>query len=152
MRNLQRTAFLTERVCNGTGPVTANAMNSIALPKSSLLNKTWEYKRVYRQGKRLQGKNFTLIFTPNDQAGNRFGISIHGRIKGSVKRNRIKRIIKEFYRLNRKFMPPPLDIVFTVRKGFDLQSPAEVGQAVSCLLEKTESFNGQPESGTEPQC
>lgn len=84
----------------------------------------------------MRGNNFSLVYTPNDLAANRCGISIHGRLKGSVKRNRIKRIIKEFYRLNREFMPSPMDIVFTVRQGFCIETPAELGRAVSDLLGK----------------
>jgi ribonuclease P protein component len=93
----------------------------------------------------LHGDNFSLIFTPNGQQTNRLGISIHGQLKGSVRRNRIKRIIREFYRLNRTFLQrgpggttalQAMDIVFTVRQGFSLDSPAAMAQAVSLLLAK----------------
>lgn len=105
-----------------------------ALPKANLLTKPWEYNRVYRQGKRLRGDNFTLLYLPADHATNRLGISIHGQLKGAAKRNRIKRIIKEFYRLNRDFIEPAKDIVLTVRKGFTPDSPAEVARVVATLL------------------
>lgn len=120
-------------------------MNSLTLPKSCLLTKPWEYRHVYQTGKRLKGNYFSLIFTPNNKTENRLGISIHGQLKGSVRRNRIKRIIKEFYRLNRNFLQrgisseglPMADIVFTVRGGFCLDSPAEVETAVKSLLKKS---------------
>ncbi|OGQ99268.1 MAG: ribonuclease P protein component [Deltaproteobacteria bacterium RIFOXYD12_FULL_57_12] len=109
-------------------------MNPLTLPKSSLLKDSWEFNRVYQQGKRLRGDNFSLVFASNNLAENRLGISIHGQLKGSVQRNRIKRIIREFYRLNREFLPPPTDIVFTVRQGFALKNPTEVEQAIRHLL------------------
>ncbi len=128
-------------------------MKSFPLPKSSLLTKKWEYDRVYRTGKRLRGRHLSLIYTPGEKAGTRLGISVHGRIKGAVKRNRIKRIIREFYRLNRDFSLAPLrgdtppgivgprknpamDIVITVHKGFVLDTPAEIKQAISFLTGK----------------
>lgn len=131
-------------------------MNNSALTKSSLLTKPWEFNRVYRLGKRLRGKHFSLIYTPGDGQENRLGISINGKLKGAAKRNRIKRIIKEFYRHNRYFLqeinypprrqtddskavyntppPPAMDIVFTVSPGFELKNPAEIKQAVLLLL------------------
>ena len=120
-------------------------MKPHSLPKSILLTKPGDYQQVYRQGKRLQGANFSLIFMPNSKEHNRLGISIHGQLKGAVKRNRIKRIIREFYRHNKTFLnrgvavgqgETALDIVFTIRPGFNLQTPSAVAQAVSSLLNK----------------
>jgi len=113
-------------------------MKSFALPKSGLITKSWEYNAVYRRGKRLRGNNFSLICLASGLADNRLGISIHG-IKGAVKRNRIKRIIREFYRLNRSALPSATDMVLTVRKGFRPDSPDEVKKAVFALLKTTGS-------------
>jgi len=110
-------------------------MKSFALLKSDLITKSREYDVVYRRGKRLRGKNFSLICLPTENEHNRIGISIHG-IKKAVTRNRIKRIIREFYRLNRVALPAATDIVFTVREGFTPNSPDEVKQAVFSLLKK----------------
>ncbi len=109
-------------------------MNPMTLPKSRLLRKNREYQHVYRSGKRLKGDCFSLIYTPNGLDTNRLGISVHGRFKGAVQRNRVKRIIKEFYRLNRELLPRSMDIVFAVRKGFAPKSPAEVRAAVARLV------------------
>jgi len=123
-------------------------MRQFSLSKDSLLTKSKEYNLVYRKGKRIQGNHFSLIFTPNTKPVNRLGISIHGQLKGAVRRNRIKRIIREFFRTNRNFpqiqningcTSLTMDIVFTVRKGFRLNGPAEVGNAVCGLLARTGS-------------
>lgn len=103
------------------------------LPKSSLLTRPGEYQQVYKKGKRLRGDRFSIIYCKNGLAENRLGISIHG-TKKAVKRNRIKRIIREFYRLNRNFISPPSDIIFAIRKDFSPNSPQEIQQAVSLLI------------------
>jgi len=119
-------------------------MNTHSLPKAYLLRKKSDYDNVYRHGKRVHGENFSLILLPNNLAHNRLGISIHGQLKGAAKRNRIKRIIREFFRLNKGFLQgkcsercelPFVDVVITVRKGFSLESPADFAGAVSHLLE-----------------
>ena len=117
-------------------------MNPLSLPKTYLLRKKSEYDNVYLRGKRVHGENFSLILLPNNLEHNRLGISIHGQLKGAAKRNRIKRIIREFFRLDRRFLQekssrscelPSMDIVITVRKGFNLEKPADFVAAVSSL-------------------
>jgi ribonuclease P protein component len=98
------------------------------------VRKDWEYKQVYGQGIRLHGKGFSLIHCPNTLGRNRLGISISGKIKGSVKRNRMKRIIRESFRLNRQIYPQDADIVFTVRPDFVLNSPSAINKAVALLM------------------
>lgn len=108
-------------------------MKKNSLTKERLLTKTWEYERVYQHGKRIRGSNFSLIMLRSDHHENRLGISIHG-YKKAVQRNKIKRIIKEFFRLNRAFLPSAMDIIFTVRQEFAPDSPDSVKQAVWKLL------------------
>jgi ribonuclease P protein component len=108
-------------------------LKSFALPKICLVRKGWEFEQVYKQGKRLHGVGFSLIYFLNDFGCNRLGISINGKIKGAVKRNRIKRIVRESFRLSRGSFPRDADIIFTVRPGFSLESPSAVSQAVSLL-------------------
>ncbi|MBL4901980.1 MAG: ribonuclease P protein component [Desulfocapsa sp.] len=103
------------------------------LPKTALLRKGREFDKVYRQGTRWHGKEFSLIFCPGELGFNRIGISIHRKLKGAVKRNRIKRIIRESFRLERAAYPDCADIVFAVRPNFSLKSPAEITSAVAKL-------------------
>jgi len=109
-------------------------MALLSLPKSSLLRKPREYKNVYSSGKRIRGDRLTIIYASNGTEESRLGISVHG-IKRAVRRNRIKRIIREFFRLNRSFMAPGSDIVFAVRTGFAADSPAEIKQLVDRMLD-----------------
>ncbi len=105
------------------------------LSKEYLLTRPSEYQKVYRQGKRLRGDRFNLIILPNNLGRSRLGISIHG-VKKAVRRNRLKRIIRETFRLQRNFIHPPLDIVFTVRKNCPLDSQRDTETATLNLLQK----------------
>ncbi|MEN8200398.1 MAG: ribonuclease P protein component [Thermodesulfobacteriota bacterium] len=110
-------------------------MPRFKLPKSALVRKGREFDKVYRQGTRRRGNGFSLISCPNDLGYNRIGISIHRKLKGAVRRNRIKRIIRESFRLQRSLYPAGADIVFTVRTDFPLKTPAEISSAVTRLME-----------------
>ena len=117
-------------------------MKRFALPKSCLLRKPREYQNVYRQGKRIRGPHFSIIYAPNDCGTNRLGISLYG-FRSAIKRNRAKRILKEFYRLNRHILTEHLakstpdlsfDIIITVRYQLSLNNPDEIATAVKQLL------------------
>lgn len=110
----------------------ADHMQRYTLPKTALIRKSAQYDAVYRRGKRIRGQHFSLIFLENDQGYNRMGISVHG-VKTAVRRNRFKRIVREFFRLNRDFLPPAKDIVFAIRKECSLDSPQAVYDAVVSL-------------------
>ncbi|MFZ5758314.1 MAG: ribonuclease P protein component [Thermodesulfobacteriota bacterium] len=106
----------------------------LGLPKTALLSKPGEFQAVYRQGRRLRGKEFSVIILPNGLSTSRLGISVHG-VKRAVRRNRIKRIIREFYRVHRRFITPPSDVVIAVRRDFSLASPRQVTESIAPLLD-----------------
>lgn len=75
-----------------------------------------------------------MIFLDNSRENSRIGISVSRKIKGAVVRNRIKRIFKESFRLNRNDYPQGTDIVIVVRPEFDLDSPNLIVRAVRNLM------------------
>ncbi len=51
--------------------------------------------------KRGNTPHFLLFESRNENSGKRFGVVIQRKIKGAVVRNRIRRSVKEFFRLNK---------------------------------------------------
>lgn len=110
-------------------------MKPLSLPATVLIRKPWEYREIYSKGQRLRGNQCSIIWLPNGTGEARLGISVHG-VKSAVRRNRIKRIIREFFRLNRHSISPAVDLVFAVRDGFEPDSPAAVANEVQRLLNR----------------
>lgn len=105
---------------------------------SERLRKTREFNRVYQNGARLYGKGFILVYLRDKQVDNRvsesrLGISVPRKVGNAVQRNRIKRIIREAFRLHREVFPQGSDIVFAVRPGFPLTGMQAVRDAVAVL-------------------
>ncbi len=119
------------------GPV-CGGREKKTLPKTSLLRKPREYQDVYRRGKRIRGRHITIIFAANDEDESRLGISVHG-VKRAVRRNRIKRLLREFFRLYRHELPAGFDIVFAVRREFAADSLSEIRDIVFNLLSSVDS-------------
>ncbi|MEE4165657.1 MAG: ribonuclease P protein component [Desulfocapsaceae bacterium] len=109
-------------------------MRQFGLSKACLLRKSRDFDTVYRHGTRLHGTGFSIIFLKNSRESSRIGISVSRKIKGAVVRNRIKRIFRESFRLNRNEYPQGADIVIVVRPEFDLDSPHLIVRAVRKLM------------------
>lgn len=71
-----------------------------------------ERRATSREG--IQPPTSSLIAHRSDLLPSRIGLSVPGRVGTNVKRNRIKRRIREAFRLNREKMPEGLDFVIGV--------------------------------------
>ena len=82
------------------------------------------FQSVFKKPIRFGSRHFTILITPstlpdNSCKNNRLGLAIaKKRVKLAVQRNRIKRIIRESFRLNQHELPP-IDMVVMVKSGID---------------------------------
>lgn len=84
--------------------------------KSERIKRNFEYKKVYKQGAYYKDDLFILSILKNNMTNHRLGLSISSsKVPLAPKRNRIKRIIREFFRLNKmKLKNGPYDIVISI--------------------------------------
>ena len=68
------------------------------MKKTEMLKKNYEYKRVLTKGKYYSGKYIEAFIKTNDNNKNFLGIAIGVKIAKAVKRNHIKRLIRENYK------------------------------------------------------
>lgn len=74
-----------------------------------------EFDAVYRRGQRISDSLFTLNYLPNSLGVPRLGLAVAARTAGpAVARNRIRRLVRESFRLARRSLPEA-DIVVGVR-------------------------------------
>ena len=85
------------------------------IPKRIKSLRNREFSPVYRSGKRAADLCFVLYFLENGTDSNRLGITVSKKIGNSVVRSRVKRIIREAYRLHEQDLLTGLDIVIVAR-------------------------------------
>jgi ribonuclease P protein component len=99
-----------------------------AFPKHLRLLRRAEFRRVYEEGQRRSASLCTVFLRSNGLAHSRLGITVPVRVGKAVLRNRIKRRLREVFRLNRLAIPAGWDMVINPR--------AQVAEAEFSKLER----------------
>ena len=93
------------------------------MKRTIMLKKNYQFKDVLSKGKFFSGKQIIVYIKKNNKNINRIGLAISVKIAKAVKRNKIKRIIKENYKEIENNLKNGYDIVFLWKKKIN---PKEV--------------------------
>ena len=104
------------------------------------LSKTSEFKKVFSEGRRIEGKNLIIFVLKNDYDFNRLGIIVKKEIGKAVVRNKIKRRLKEKSRLLNKQLLPGYDIIVMAKNNVREASYFELCYDLEGLLYKEKLF------------
>ncbi len=102
------------------------------------LHDSAQFTDVYKNGRSKANKYLIMYIKENDTEKNRFGISVSKKVGNSVVRHRIKRLLKESYRLHEGMFNNGLDIAVVVRGGASGISYREMESALLhlCRLQR----------------
>ncbi len=105
-------------------------------PPEQRLKKQSDFQRVYKRGKRRHGAGLSIIDTIGSSSECRLGISVQRKVGKAVRRNRIKRLLREAFRLHQDWFSPASDIVVTIRPDFTLNNLASIEQEIQRVLRR----------------
>lgn len=115
----------------------AGAPRGQGFPRRLRVRRRPEFERAFAQGLRSSDACLTMWAVPNDLGHPRLGLVVGRRFGGAVQRNRVKRLLREAFRLTRHRLPAGLDLLCAPRPGADI-SLADCVQSLTRLAARLE--------------
>ncbi len=84
--------------------------------KYGKVKKSWQFKRIYKEGVKYSDNLFVLYVLPNSTQETRIGLTVTKKVGISVQRNRLKRLIREVFK-SLSEIAPGNDLVIIARKA-----------------------------------
>ena len=103
-------------------------------PKAKRIRKRGEFLKLQQGGRRRAGTRFVVITAPCRGDVSRLGITASRRVGGAVVRNRVKRLVREFFRRHHDRIQPPRDVLVIARPQAACAEYAQVKQELGTAL------------------
>ncbi len=103
-------------------------------PKRRRIRKRREFLALQRGHRGKKTPHFVVILARGPQPEGRLGITVSRRIGNAVRRNRVKRLVREFYRNHRSELQPAHDLLIIARAGADTLSFKDVESELARAL------------------
>ena len=82
---------------------------------TATLKKNYEFHRLYAKGKSAVTPYLVVYARRSKRPGNRIGFTVGTKLGKAVKRNRVRRRLREIYRLNEERFVPGTELVVVAR-------------------------------------
>ena len=103
-------------------------------PKILRIRKKKDFYAVYSEGKKYYTENFIIYIRENGLSYPRLGITVTRKYGKAVRRNRMKRLLREFFRLNKKLFKVGYDYLIVVKNNCKLKNYWDVKKELERFL------------------
>jgi ribonuclease P protein component len=114
--------------------------------KSTSLTASPEFERVYRGGSVYRGRLFSVHVLANTTGKLRLGLSVSKKVGSAVKRNKVRRRLKEVFHSSAERLSGNLDFVISARPAAAEATFEELNEE---FLRSLRRF-GEDDNGREP--
>jgi ribonuclease P protein component len=97
-----------------------------SLSRDDRLRTRAEYREAQRSRHRVHTRSFLIVLSPRDDERTRLGITITKKVGNAVRRNRIKRCVREAFRQHRDLLPRGFDVVLVAKQGAQIAGTTQV--------------------------
>ncbi len=110
------------------------------MKKTIMIKRRYEFKILFSKGKVAYGRNVTMYVLKNKLSVNKLGIAVGKKSGKAVDRNRIKRLIRENYRLTEDKIKCGYNILISVNKKAEIKNVDfyDIKKEVEKLFKKSE--------------
>ena len=115
------------------------------MKKTKMLKKNYEFRNVLTKGKYYSGKNIEAFIKDNNKNCNFLGLAISVKTAKAVKRNKIKRLIRENYKVLEPQIKNGKSIVFLWKKKADVKNATfdKIKSDMNSIFEKSNMKNNE---------
>ena len=110
-----------------------NPKGTARFTKAARLRHRQEFLRAQAQGKRFHTRHFGVTLAPMAEGHPRLGLVATRRLGKAVQRNRVKRLLREFFRRHQTGLPA-FDLVIMAKKGASALEYHQVEEELGRLL------------------
>jgi ribonuclease P protein component len=107
------------------------------------IKKNRDFKSLYRSGKSSVNPYLVIYCRKNRRGESRLGISVGTKVGKAVCRNRVRRRIREAYRLSEEKIRPGYDLVVVARVRAAAAGFQDIETALLCLCGKLGLLRGE---------
>jgi ribonuclease P protein component len=112
-------------------------MASHNFPKDERIRERREFTEIFNHAGKIHSSHLILFRRSNCRHNARLGITASRKVGGAVVRNRIKRLIREFYRHHKADFMPGCDYSLVVKSSFSKLSRKAAEDELSVILAKS---------------
>ena len=116
------------------------------------VKENYEFRRIYRKGKTAVSPYLVLYCQKNRQGKTRLGVTVSTKLGKAVIRNRVRRRLREIWRLHRDVLQPGWDIILVARGRAVRSSYQKLDRAYLRALQETGLLiheEKRPENGAQ---
>ncbi|MEW6443613.1 MAG: ribonuclease P protein component [bacterium] len=111
-----------------------------------------EFLAATRKGRRVSTRYFLVFLRSNRKGRPRLGITVSRKIGKAVKRNFLKRRIREFFRVHKAYLPRATDMVIVAKKGIPELPYQIICKDLERFLRSQPCPEAEPSSGERKNC
>jgi len=105
------------------------------------IRKKAEFEGIFRSAKRVNKKNLRIYYTLNKRNISRFAVVTGRKLGKAVLRNRLKRIIREIYRRNKRLFGNGIDWIFIPKGKWEIISYSYIERILLDVINGIEERN-----------
>jgi len=113
------------------------ALSENTLKRHEILKSRERISRILRQGRRYHGEHVTLYCMPSEKMG--FAVLVKKNSGKPYQRNKVKRWVREIYRMEKDNFPAPCDIIILVQGAYGFHEFHALKTDVETLFKKVRS-------------
>ena len=106
------------------------------MKRATTIKENYEFRRMYAKGKSGVSSCLVVYCRPNRREHNRLGVTVSAKLGHAVVRNRIRRRLREIYRLSQPKMKQGFDVILVARSRAVTATYWELERAYFRMCEK----------------